>query len=185
MLVLIASPSGGGKTTVIQRLVHDYPDKFVYSVSATTRAPRPNEIDGKDYIFLSDAEFLARAKANQFLEWEEVHGYFYGTDANFIRESLAAGKYVLLDLDVKGCLRVAKEFKGKAITIFLTPPSLADLVDRLKKRKTDSMQEINKRLQRIPMEMEKSKQFDFVIINENLETTVEKVFQLIINFGNE
>jgi len=182
LLILIASPSGGGKTTVIRRLIEKFPDKFVYSVSATTRESRPDEIGGKDYLFLSVEEFQKRAQNNQFLEWEEVHGYYYGTDLEFINRSLKSGKNVLLDLDVNGSLNVAKKFDGKVITIFLTPPSMDELINRLKNRKTDSKEEIEKRLTRIPKEMEKSKQFDYIVQNDNLETTVNKVLDIIFNF---
>lgn len=182
LLILFASPSGGGKTTVIHKLIEKFPDKFVYSVSSTTRTPRPNEIDGKDYLFLSVKEFQKRVRKNQFLEWEEVHGYYYGTDMDFINRSLKSGKNVLLDLDVNGSLAVAKKFDGKVITIFLTPPSLDELVNRLQNRKTDSKEDIKKRLTRIPMEMEKSKHFDYIIQNDNLETTVNKVLDILLNF---
>lgn len=179
LLILLASPSGGGKTSVIRRILKRNPDKFVYSISTTTRKPRPNEINGIDYHFLSEGEFKEKIENNQFLEWEEVHGYYYGTDANFIEKCLNAGKHVLLDLDVNGSLSVAEKYKNRAITVFIAPPSVNVLIERLKKRNAESEEEINERMKRIPMEMEKSLKFDYVIVNENLEETVENVMNII------
>ena len=178
-LVLISSPSGGGKTTIIEKILEKYPDKFIYSISSTTRKPRFNEVHGKDYFFLTEPEFKKKIEQNQFLEWEKVHGYYYGTDAAFVEKCLDEGKYVLLDLDVNGALNVAKRFKDQALTIFLAPPSMDELKKRLRNRKTDSIEEINKRLERIPLEMEKSRQFDYIVINDQLDKTVNQVLKII------
>jgi len=185
LLILISSPSGGGKTTIIDKILKTNTDKFIYSVSATTRNPRPGEIQGRDYFFLTENQFFEKVKKNQFLEWEEVHGYYYGTDLNFITKNIKDEKYVLLDLDVNGALRVARNYKGRAITIFIAPPSIDELVDRLKTRKTDSEQEITKRLKRIPLEMERSKQFDHIIVNNILDETVNKIIKIIEDEGGK
>jgi guanylate kinase len=182
-LILISSPSGGGKTTIINKVLETDPEKFIYSVSATTREPRPGEIHGKDYFFLTEKQFFENVEEKQFLEWEEVHGYYYGTDLNFIKKTTKEGKYALLDLDVNGALRVAQNYEGSAITIFIAPPSDDELTIRLQKRKTDSVQEINKRLKRIPMEMKKSTQFDYIVVNNKLDQTVNNVLKIIEKSG--
>ncbi|HDP98565.1 MAG TPA: guanylate kinase [bacterium] len=181
LLVVISSPSGGGKTTIIRKIVERDPQRCVYSISATTRAPRSGEQNGKDYYFLDDEAFQAKIEQGEFLEWERVHGYYYGTDLSSIQVWLQQGKVVLLDLDVKGALQVANILKDQTVTIFIAPPSLDTLIKRLKNRKTDSNEEIEKRLERIPMEMEKSKKFDAVIVNENLDKTVDQVLKIIEN----
>ena len=179
LLVIMSSPSGGGKTTIIQRILKQYPDAFAYSISATTRKMRPGEKDGVDYFFLSEQEFQQDVENSKFLEWEEVHGYYYGTPLSYIEKLVTTGKHVFLDIDVNGALQVKKKYPGKAITIFIAPPSVDELIKRLKNRKTDSDQEINRRLQRIPMEMEKSDQFEFIIINEEIGKSVREVLEII------
>lgn len=183
LLILISSPSGGGKTSIIQKILERDTEKFIYSISATTRKRRPGEVHGKDYFFLSVSQFLKKIEKNQFLEWEQVHGHYYGTDLNFIEQCIKNEKYVLLDIDVNGALEVTKNYQGKAVTIFIAPPSIDVLVKRLKARKTDSEQEINRRLQRIPLEMEKSKEFDYIVVNNNLNETVNIVIKIIDEIG--
>ena len=183
LLIMISSPSGGGKTSIIQKILETNTNKFIYSISATTRKPRSSEVHEKDYFFLSESQFKDKVEKNQFLEWEEVHGYYYGTDLTFIEQCVADGKFVLLDLDVNGALRVAKNYHGKAVTIFIAPPSVDELIKRLKARKTDSEQEINKRLQRIPLEMEKSREFDYFVVNKKLDETVNIVIEIIEQAG--
>ena len=178
-LILFSSPSGGGKSTIIKEILKKYPDEFVYSISTTTRTPRPTEINGRDYNFLSKEEFLAKVEKKQFIEWEEVHGYYYGTDLEFINSCLNQSRNVLLDIDVNGALEVASKLREKVITFFIKPPSMEELISRLKNRNTDSPAEIENRLKRIPMEMEKSALFDHVIINDDLEKTVEKILHII------
>jgi len=181
MLVIISSPSGGGKTSIIQKILQKYPEQYVYSISATTRKPRPGEVNGKDYFFLSEEQFRNDIENNLFLEWENVHGYLYGTPKSYIEKCIDDGKYVLLDIDVNGAFRIAENYPEKTITIFVAPPSMDMLIERLKNRKTDSAGEINKRLERIPMEMEKAKQFDHIVINDKLDTTVEEVIRIVEN----
>lgn len=179
LLILISSPSGGGKTSIIQAILNRLPEKFVYSISGTTRKPRAGEANGKDYVFLSEQQFQDEIRNNRFLEWEKVHGYYYGTDSEFIKKCVKQGKFVLLDIDVNGALQVDRNYKGKAVTIFIAPPSIDELIQRLKNRKTDSEKEINKRLERIPMEMEKSRLFDYILVNEKLEKTVSDVIKIV------
>ncbi len=184
VLVIISSPSGGGKTSVIQKILQKYPEQYVYSISATTRKARPGEIDGKDYFFLSDAQFQKNIENNFFLEYENVHGYFYGTPKLYIEKCLNEGKFILFDIDVNGALRISQNYPERTITIFIAPPSIEMLIERLKNRKTDSVEEINKRLERIPMEMQQAKQFDHIIVNDQLDKTVEEVVRMVENFSN-
>lgn len=182
LLVIISSPSGGGKTSIIHKILQKYPEQYVYSISATTRKPRPGEIDGRDYFFLSEGQFQKDIENNLFLEWENVHGYLYGTPKNYIDKCIDEGKYVLLDIDVNGALQVARNYPDRTITIFISPPSIEKLIERLWNRKTDSAAEINKRFERIPMEMEKAKHFSHVVINDQLDKAVEQVVRIVENF---
>lgn len=182
LLIILSSPSGGGKTSVIRAILQQYPADFVYSISATTRPPRPGEIHGYDYLFLSPEQFQQLIDAELLLEWEQVHGYYYGTPKQFIEQAIDQGKMVLLDVDVNGALRIAKRYPQNCLTIFLAPPSMEKLVERLQARKTDSEAAIHRRLERIPMEMKKSSQFDYVIINDDLQRTIEEVVRVIHEF---
>ncbi len=179
LLVILSSPSGGGKSTVIKRLLKHNEIDFIYSVSCTTRKPRQGEVDGKDYFFLSEEEFQKKIEQNEFLEWEQVHHYYYGTSRVLVEQWLSWGNVVLLDIDVNGALTIQQKFNNRAISIFLEPPSVNELINRLKKRKTESREEIAKRLERVPLELEKKKYFDFIIKNNNLDNTVKKTLNII------
>ncbi|MBD3287750.1 guanylate kinase [candidate division KSB1 bacterium] len=179
LLVILSSPSGGGKSTVIRKLLKLSEMNFIYSVSCTTRKPRPGETDGKDYYFLSEAEFKKKIEQNGFLEWEQVHGYYYGTSRELVEQWLDQGKIVLLDIDVNGGLKIRQKFPHRSISIFLQPPSVNELIERLKKRKTESQQEIDKRLERVPLELARKKYFDFVITNKDIKTTVNETLDII------
>jgi guanylate kinase len=177
LLVVLSSPSGGGKTTICKALASRYPI-FKISVSASTRKPRKNEVNGVDYYFLSEEEFFRRVKEQEFLEYENVHGYLYGTLKTEIKKLLEKGSSVLFDIDVKGALKIKKIFP-EAILFFIRPPSLEELEKRLLKRQTDTREEILKRLQRLPEEYAMADQFDYDVINDNLEETIEKIYQII------
>ena len=179
LLVVISSPSGGGKTTVVKRILGTGDDRFVYSVSATTRPPRPGEKDGRDYFFLSEEEFRRRIEEGAFAEWAEVHGHLYGTLKDQIERNLKAGKIILLDIDVKGGLSLRSAFPDDSLLIFLAPPSLKVLEERLRGRGTDSEEEIERRLQRVKMELDAARHYDRVIVNENLDATVQAVLEAI------
>ena len=184
LLVVISSPSGGGKTSVIKALKKRVDIDFKYSISATTRKPRPGEMNGKDYIFLNENEFQKQANNGELLEWEQVYNYFYGTPAAPIRKWLDAGNVVLLDIDVNGALQIKEKFKAQSISIFLEPPSVDELLQRLKNRNTDSEQEIQKRLQRVSMEMSKREQFDYIVLNDDLNKAIQNVIEIIQNHLN-
>lgn len=179
LLIIISSPSGGGKTTVLNELLKLKKMNFKYSISATTRKPRNNEIHGKDYFFISEQEFVSKIKNNEFLEWEKVHQYYYGTPKEQIENWLSQGDLILFDVDVNGGLQIKRQFAQDAITIFIEPPSIDVLIERLKNRNTESGDEIEKRLLRVPMELEKKAQFDFVVINKLINQTVDNVLEII------
>jgi guanylate kinase len=172
-LLVFAAPAGGGKSTVIHRLREHHPE-WGFSVSATTRAPRPGEMDGREYYYISRAKFEQRVASGEFLEHEEVHGDLYGTLIGPTRERIAHGETLVFDLDVKGALNVKKTFP-EALTIFLLPPSLAVLRQRLEGRKTESPDVIERRLSRAAMEMVLAPQFDVQVVNDDLDKTVAAV----------
>lgn len=177
LLIAISSPSGGGKTTVI-REVRKRRLEFGYSVSCTTREPRTGETNDKDYIFLTEQEFKQRIERDEFLEWESVHGYWYGTLKETVSRAKNAGQHLLFDIDVYGAQSLKRAFPD-SLLIFLNPPDLDTLILRLKSRAKDSQQEIDNRLKRVEIEMEIGQQFDVIIINDELNETVNQVIKAI------
>ena len=177
--VVLSAPSGGGKTTIARMLVKKHENVSI-SISATTREKRPREEEGKDYYFLSKSEFNKNIQMDNFLEHEEVHGDFYGTLKNRVEELVKQGQIVIFDIDVNGALSIKKSYP-EAILLFVKPPSLEELKTRLKRRKSESDEAINKRLSRIEFEYKKSEAFDHIIINDNLNHTVEEIEKLILN----
>ncbi len=176
LLVAVSSPSGGGKTTIVSALRARM--GLEYSVSTTTRPPRMGEKEGIHYNFVSKKDFLGYIKENRFAEWAEVHGHLYGTDREYIREKIEQGKTVLLDIDVQGALKIKQDFPG-AVLIFISPPSMEVLEKRLRGRETDSEYSIKLRLERAEAEMQKSKFYDYVLINEDLEKTIAEAEKII------
>ena len=181
LLVVISAPSGGGKTTVIRRVLASGNGDFTYSISATTRQLRVGEVDGQDYHFLSLEEFNRKKEKGEFVEWAEVHGNYYATPRTPIERWLNEGKTVFLDLDVNGGLEVKKYFNDSALLIFIKPPSVESLVQRLRGRKTETQHEIDKRLKRVPEEMHKSQRYDYQILNEDLDNTKTEILEIIRN----
>ena len=145
----------------------------------TTRPMRPGDVEGKDYFFVKEDQFRRALAAGELLEYEEVHGYLYGTPQSTLQSWIEAGNIVLLDLDVFGAESLKRIFGTRCLTIFLQPPSLQTLIERLQKRKTESPDQIAKRLQRIPAEMAQADRFDHVVINEDLDRTVAEIESLI------
>ncbi|HZH71666.1 MAG TPA: guanylate kinase [Mariniphaga sp.] len=176
-IFVISAPSGAGKTTIIKNILQEIPD-LSFSVSATTRKKRDNEIDGVDYFFLSEEEFKRKIDENAFLEWEKFYDYYYGTPKDFIDEKIKNGKSVLLEVDVKGALRI-KSIYPEAILVYIYPPSFEVLVERLKKRKTEDETELKKRVERAKMELSHKDKFDYLVVNEDLNTAVLEVKSLI------
>ncbi|AFY60002.1 guanylate kinase [Synechococcus sp. PCC 6312] len=166
-LVVITGPSGVGKGTLLRKFLAKYPDTY-FSVSATTRAPRPGEIDGQDYYFVSTDKFQAMIQANELLEWAEFAGNFYGTPREPVVTQVAASRLVILEIELAGARQVRTTYP-QACQIFIAPPSLAELERRIRLRGQDSEPAISRRLERAKIELEAAHEFDYQIINEDLE----------------
>lgn len=176
------APSGGGKSTMATRLMKEL-DNVRFSVSATTRSPRPGEIDGEHYQFLKESEFEEKVDSGEFLEWEEVYnGTKYGTLRKTIENELKKGYFVLLDIDVLGALNVKRKFGDRSLVIFIAPPSLDTLRQRLIDRGSETDQSLEKRLERAKKEMLYADKFDYQIVNDNLDETYQKIKHIVENF---
>ncbi|MBU0712760.1 guanylate kinase [bacterium] len=178
LLLPIAAPSGTGKTTVCRQLL-EQDERFVFSISATTREPRKMERDGVDYYFLSREQFKAHIRQHKLAEYEQVFENYYGTLRSTLDETLAAGKILLLDIDVKGALAIKNLYPEQTISVFLLPPSQAELLRRLKGRDTEDEQSIAIRNARIPAEIKLAEQFDRQIVNDKLDHTVDAIMTII------
>jgi guanylate kinase len=176
-LLVFSSPSGGGKNTIINALRKRHPD-WGYSVSVTTRAPRSGEVNGKIYHFVSREDFEKKITDGDFLEHEEVHGYFYGTLKSETLRRLDNGDTLCFDLDVKGALHI-KELIPEALLVFLEPPSKEILLERLRKRLTDSHEEMERRLERMDMELAQAPKFDIRVVNDSLERVIVEIDERI------
>ncbi|MDR1994680.1 guanylate kinase [Azonexus sp.] len=172
-LYVVAAPSGAGKTTLV-RLLLEYEPQVQLSISTTTRDPRPGEADGREYHFVDTATFRAMIDRQDFLEWAEVHGNFYGTSQKWIAERLATGADVLLEIDWQGAQQVRAQFP-QAIGVFILPPSMEELARRLSERGTDSNEVVARRLAAAQAEMRHVGEFDYVIINNRLEQALEEL----------
>jgi len=168
---VLSGPSGAGKSTFVPPLLQAFPE-LRFSVSATTRARRAHEEDGREYHFLTPAEFQRRVAAGEFLEHAEVHGALYGTLETEVRAGLEAGTSVLLDVDVQGGVQIKRRVPD-AVLVFLLPPSLQVLEERLRRRATDGEETIRRRLRRAPDEIRRLAEYDYVVVNERLEATQE------------
>lgn len=168
-LIVIVAPSGSGKSTMIQRLREDFPE-LVESVSFTTRPMRPGETHGQSYFFITKEEFLAKRENDEFLEWAEVHSNFYGTSKLFVEEQLEKGAHLLFDLDVQGTDAFKSYFKDRAKAIFIAPPSIEELESRLRGRGTETTGIINLRLENSKRELKRKNDYDYCVVNDNLET---------------
>lgn len=171
--VVLSAPSGTGKTTIAREVVSRFPE-FVFSVSVTTRAPRPGEADGRDYYFVSRADFQTMIEQRELAEWAEVHGHFYGTPTHMLEEAEERGVHAVLDIDVQGAFQV-RESIPNAVLIFVFPPSATDLVARLTARGTEKEAEVRQRLQAARSEFGAAEKFDYVIVNDDLSGAVEEV----------
>jgi len=169
-LVLFSAPSGSGKTTLVRWLL-EQPLNLSFSVSATSRPPRPNEVHGTDYFFLSPEAFREKIEAGAFLEWEEVYtDKYYGTLRSEVERMLTEGRHVLLDVDVKGGINIKRLYGAKALAVFVEPPSIEVLRQRLENRGTDSQAIIEERVKKAAWELSFADNFDTIIINDDLET---------------
>jgi len=171
--IVLAAPSGTGKTTIAHRLVEGT-GEFVFSVSATTRKPRKGERNGMDYEFMTREGFEAMVEGGEFAEWAEVHGNFYGTPRRTLEEATARGEFVVLDIDVQGARQIRTAFPN-ALLVFVIPPSAEVLVSRLTKRGTEADEEVVRRLKNARKELARATDFDHVVVNDDLERAVEEV----------
>jgi len=176
-LFIVSAPSGAGKSTLCNRLRARFPD-MQYSVSYTTRQPRKNECDGVDYYFISDSDFSQGIKEHRWAEWACVHDHYYGTSQERIETCLITGKDILLEIDVQGMQQIIKKFPD-AITIFIKPPSMDVLKERLEKRGTDSQEVIEKRLKNAEKEMAFQHLYKHIIINDDIQTSAQKLISLV------
>jgi guanylate kinase len=183
--VIFSAPSGAGKTTIVHRLLAmDIGLKF--SVSACSRDPRPNETNGTDYHFLGVEGFKQKIRENAFVEWEEVYSNnFYGTLKSEIDRIWAEQKAVIFDVDVVGGLNLKKQFQDQALAIFVQPPSYDELEKRLRLRSTETEDKISQRMQKAQKELSFAREFDHVIVNDDLEKAIEQARDLVLNFLNE
>lgn len=176
-LFILSAPSGAGKTTLRQAALARFPD-LNYSVSCTTRLPRAGEQNGRDYVFLTADEFEAGIREGRWAEWARVHGHYYGTSARFLEQERAAGRDVLLDIDVQGAQQICRRFPD-SVTIFILPPSLEVLEQRLRARGTDRPEAIELRLRNARQEMEQSGTYRHLIVNDDLNTAIDELVTIL------
>lgn len=181
-IFVVSAPSGSGKTTIVRQVLKSLPE-IVFSVSATTRPQRAQEINGKDYFFIGKDEFLKRINDGDFAEWEIFYDYYYGTLKSFIYSNIDEGRSVLLEIDVNGALKIKETFP-EALLIYISPPSIEELERRLRARGTETETDLKKRIDRAQMELEKKFLFDVVFINDNLEKASSEVYNFITNNFN-
>lgn len=178
MLIVLSGPSGVGKGTV-RKAIFDQPgNDFQYSISMTTRKPRPGEVNGKDYFFVSKEEFEQKIQAGEMLEYAKYVDNYYGTPLKWINDTLDAGKDVFLEIEVNGAMQVRSKSPND-VFIFLTPPDLMELKQRLIHRGTDSMEVINKRIKKAFGEIEMMQNYDYAVVNDEVPNAVEKVKEII------
>ena len=181
-LIIFSAPSGAGKTTIVQHLLKKIPE-LEFSISACSRQKRGDEANEVDYYFISVEEFKKKIKHDEFIEWEEVYkDNFYGTLKSEIERIWAKGKHVIFDVDVDGGLNLKKKFREKALAVFVMPPSIQSLEERLKQRKTETPESIARRLGKAGSELKKADQFDKILVNENLEAAFAEAEKSVRNF---
>ena len=182
-LIVFSAPSGSGKTTLVKHLLTQQLLPLAFSISATSRKPRNGEIDLKDYYFLSPEKFEEAIKQNAFIEYEEVYkNTFYGTLKSELKRIWESGKHVLFDIDVIGGLNIKKQFPEVTLAVFVQPPSLKELEQRLRSRATETEDKIQQRLAKSAQELEYVNQFDHCLINDDLEVAKKQVVQLVKDF---
>jgi guanylate kinase len=177
-LFVISAPSGCGKTTIVKAILERHPE-FRFSVSATTRKKRDDEVDGRDYLFLSPEEFQRQIDTDEFAEWEEFFGNRYGTLKNQIQDALRSGTPMIFDIDVKGGVSIKRMYPRDAVTIFIEPPSLEILQQRLAHRGTETPRQLQIRLARVEMELREGKSFTYHVVNDILEKAIVDVDSII------
>ncbi len=177
-LIVLSAPSGAGKTTVARHLLDRF-GQLAFSVSATTRPKRPNEIHGTDYFFLSREEFKNRISTGDLIEYEEIFGNYYGTLKSVVQGALERGEFLIFDVDVKGALSLQKYFPEETLLLFVAPPDMKTLEERLRMRRTESDEQVKLRLDRAEMEMGHKESFDKVLINTELQHTLKSATEIV------
>ena len=181
-VIIVSAPSGAGKTSIVQHLLQAVPE-LRFSISATTRNKRDYEIDGKDYYFITPDEFKSRLQNDEFLEWQEVYtNQFYGSLKSEVERIWKNGQTVIFDVDVLGGLNIKKFYDKHALAVFIEPPSMEELANRLQNRGTETPESLKKRLDKAEYELSFSKQFDKILLNDNLKTAQQEMIQLVKDF---
>lgn len=182
-LIIFSAPSGSGKSTIINKLMSEYGLRGRFSISATSRKPRGSERDGVEYYFLSEEDFRKRIGEGDFLEYEEVYpGCFYGTLRSEVDRTLAHGENVILDIDVQGGLNVKKIYGDRALTLFIQPPSMERLRERLERRGTDAPEVIERRLAKAETELSFAPKYDAIVVNDDLEEACQSAARVVEDF---
>lgn len=182
-LIVFSAPSGSGKTTIVRHLLEQTDLPLAFSISATTRAPRGAEKEGVDYYFLSPEAFKNKIEKGEFLEYEEVYpGLFYGTLASEVKRLWNENKAVLFDIDVMGGISIKKSFPDETLTVFVQPPSIETLEERLRSRNTDTEETLQIRLSKAQQELDKAQAFDEIVINDDLSTALTQTEELVRSF---
>jgi guanylate kinase len=179
MVFVVSAPSGGGKTSLCKEVIKRLPS-FEHGVSYTTRQRRPTEVEGKDYHFVTEEQFMEMAKADEFVEYAFVHGNYYGTSLNDIAKTLAKGKNLLIDIDVQGAKQIEERYGDEGVFIFILPPDFDLLRVRLTERHSDPEDEIDRRLQKAEEEVRHYQDYDYVIINDDFKEAVKELEAIII-----
>jgi guanylate kinase len=179
MLFVVSAPSGGGKTSLCKEVVTHLPN-FEHGISYTTRKRRPNEVNGKDYHFVTEEQFMAMVEADEFVEHAQVHGNYYGTSLNDIARILSSGKNMLIDIDVQGAQQIEERYGDEGIFIFILPPTFEMLRKRLTERQSDTLEEIERRLAKAEEEMRHYQDYDYVVINDDFKIAVKELEAIIV-----
>jgi guanylate kinase len=177
-LFVVSAPSGAGKTTLCREVRLRLPD-LAYSVSYTTRAPRPGEMEGTDFCFVTEDQFRAMREGGEFAEWATVHGNLYGTRASVLEATLRAGRDILLDIDTQGAAQLRRRYP-EAVLVFIVAPSIADLEQRLRERRSDAQTDITRRLTRARAEIAQWRSYDYLVVNRDVKEAAEQLTAIIV-----
>jgi len=182
-LIIFSAPSGSGKTTLVHHLLKQPELNLAFSVSAASREKRPGEENGKDYYFISPEDFKQKIKNNEFIEWEEVYtNNFYGTLKSEVERLRNEGKNIIFDIDVKGGINIKNQYPEESLAVFVMPPSVEELIKRLKNRKTETPEKIKMRINKAEEELNYAPEFDVVILNDDLEKAKKKAYDVVSNY---
>lgn len=178
-ILIISSVSGGGKTTIIRELIKKYPRNFHLAITATTRKPRLNEVDGQDYYFFSEEKFSEYIEKGLFLEYAKVHSHFYGVPVLELEKARQNGKILVLNIDYQGMRTVRTKFPSQTVSIFLLPPSEEEWIRRLRARNTETEEQLQIRIQQGKKELEAAKEFDYRVINDDLQECLREIIVIL------